>query len=90
MNMPRSALANTADLPQLSTDLVVPGSSRSGQATLEEALQQAVTQSVEAKVEARLAAVLEGIGDSFYALDRDWRFTYINRAAEVYFGWDLP
>ena len=30
--------------------------------------------------------ILEGIGDAFYALDRDWRFTYINRAAETFYG----
>ncbi|RDI58690.1 sensor histidine kinase [Microvirga subterranea] len=36
--------------------------------------------------DSRLAVVLEGIGDAFYALDRDWRFTYINRAAETFYG----
>jgi PAS domain S-box-containing protein len=39
-----------------------------------------------AESDARLPAVLEGIGDAFYALDRDWRFTYINRAAEAFHG----
>ncbi|MFO0847587.1 MAG: PAS domain-containing protein [Gemmataceae bacterium] len=28
------------------------------------------------------AEVLESIGDAFFALDRDWRFTYMNSAAE--------
>ncbi|WP_243367552.1 sensor histidine kinase [Microvirga solisilvae] len=50
------------------------------------ALQQALAQSIEAKVEARLAEILEGIGDAFYALDEKWRFAYINRAAQEYFG----
>ncbi len=77
--MPRSALAKA-------TDLVIPAPPRNGTATIEDALQQALTQSVEAKVEARLATLLEGIGDAFYALDQEWRFTYINRAAESYFG----
>lgn len=86
MNMPRTARATTADLQKLIVDLVVPAPSRTGQAMFEEALQLALNQSVEAKVEARLATILEGIGDAFYALDQDWRFSYINRAAEVYFG----
>lgn len=30
----------------------------------------------------RLRQVLERITDGFYALDRDWRFTYVNAAAE--------
>ena len=36
--------------------------------------------------ERRLADLLEGMGDAFYALDRDWRYTYLNRAAEAYYG----
>lgn len=31
----------------------------------------------------RLARVLETMTDAFYSLDRDWRFTYVNRQAEV-------
>jgi len=31
---------------------------------------------------ARSEAVLESIADAFYLLDRDWRFTYVNDAAE--------
>ena len=31
----------------------------------------------------RLQQVLEQITDGFYALDRDWRFTYVNPAAEL-------
>jgi PAS domain S-box-containing protein len=86
MNASRSVLASTAELQKLVTDLVIPAPSRAGQGTIEEALLQALTQSVETKVEARLAPILEGIGDSFYALDQDWRFTYINKAAGDYFG----
>jgi PAS domain S-box-containing protein len=33
-------------------------------------------------VESRLAATLESMTDAFYMLDREWRFTYINREAE--------
>lgn len=29
------------------------------------------------------AAILESITDAFFALDRDWRFTYVNRQAET-------
>lgn len=30
----------------------------------------------------RLADTLESIGDAFFTLDRDWRFTFVNREAE--------
>ncbi|HEX3903131.1 MAG TPA: ATP-binding protein [Polyangia bacterium] len=33
-----------------------------------------------------LAEILDRVSDGFVALDLDWRFTYINRAAEQYFG----
>ena len=36
--------------------------------------------------EQRLAALLDGNGEAFYALDRDWRFTFFNRACEAHFG----
>ncbi|HYC02037.1 MAG TPA: ATP-binding protein [Azospirillaceae bacterium] len=32
------------------------------------------------------ALILESITDAFYALDRDWRFTFVNHRAEEYFG----
>ena len=35
--------------------------------------------------EARLRGVLNSISDGFYAIDRDWRFTEFNPAAENYF-----
>jgi PAS domain S-box-containing protein len=34
----------------------------------------------------RLTAVLDGISDVYYAIDRDWRFVMFNRAAEEFFG----
>lgn len=34
------------------------------------------------KAEHRNASLLESIGDAFYSLDADWRFTYVNRHAE--------
>ncbi|HEY0625810.1 MAG TPA: PAS domain S-box protein [Allosphingosinicella sp.] len=36
--------------------------------------------------EARHAEILESISDAFYAVDRHWRFTYINRMAEKWWG----
>jgi len=32
------------------------------------------------------AEILESIGDAFYAIDREWRFVYINRMAEQLWG----
>lgn len=34
----------------------------------------------------RLFAILDGIGDRFYAVDRDWLVTFFNRAAESFLG----
>ena len=36
--------------------------------------------------EAQSRTILESITDAFCALDRDWRFTYVNRQAEVLLG----
>ncbi|MGS5087888.1 PAS domain S-box protein [Hydrogenophaga sp. A37] len=38
------------------------------------------------KLAARLTNTLESITDGFYTLDRDWRFTYVNREAERLLG----
>ncbi|MBV9105216.1 MAG: PAS domain S-box protein [Verrucomicrobia bacterium] len=35
---------------------------------------------------ARTKSILESTTDCFYALDRDWRFTYVNPRTEAYFG----
>ena len=35
---------------------------------------------------ARISAILESITDAFYALDREWRYTYVNHQAELYYG----
>jgi PAS domain S-box-containing protein len=34
----------------------------------------------------RNAAILESISDAFYAVDRQWRLTYLNRVAEAWWG----
>ncbi|WP_230531872.1 sensor histidine kinase [Microvirga roseola] len=49
-------------------------------------MQAAFNRAVDSKVNTQLSVIVEGIGDAFYALDGNWRFTYINRAAEAYFG----
>jgi len=36
--------------------------------------------------ERRTQTILESVTDAFCALDRDWRFTYVNRQAEVLLG----
>lgn len=36
--------------------------------------------------EDRLSALLDGVSDIYYAIDRDWRFWAFNRAAEEFFG----
>jgi PAS domain S-box-containing protein len=38
------------------------------------------------KSEAEIFSILESITDAFFALDREWRFTYINSQAEVLFS----
>jgi len=85
MTLSNPALAAPIDLEQLTSDLV-DSISASPRGALNDALQQALARTVEAKVNAQLAVVLEGIGDAFYSLDAHWRFGYINRAAETYFG----
>src|SRR3954470_441416 len=34
----------------------------------------------------RLREVLESVGDAFFAVDREWRLTYVNHRAEQYWG----
>ncbi|RYG23322.1 PAS domain S-box protein [bacterium] len=40
----------------------------------------------EVMLERREAAILESITDAFFALDRDWRFTYVNAQAQQILG----
>ncbi len=86
MSMLKPALVPSMDLQQLTTDLVASASQPGARGTLDHALQQALAHTVETKVNAQLSVLLEGIGDAFYCLDGNWRFRYINRAAETYFG----
>ncbi|MDB5350247.1 MAG: multi-sensor hybrid histidine kinase [Planctomycetota bacterium] len=45
-----------------------------------------VTERSGAERDRRATEVLESITDAFFALDRDWRFTYVNRQAEQTLG----
>jgi two-component system, sporulation sensor kinase E len=38
------------------------------------------------KSQEEMASILESMTDCFFAIDRDWRFTYLNRAGEIAFG----
>jgi PAS domain S-box-containing protein len=39
-----------------------------------------------AAADLRANTILESISDGFYALDRDWKFVYVNHRAEAYLG----
>ncbi|WP_262027540.1 sensor histidine kinase [Microvirga sp. Mcv34] len=80
-----TVLASPVDLEQLTGDFAASVSEQFKGAP-DSALQEALAHTIETKVQAQLSVVLEGIGDAFYALDDQWRFSYINRAAESYFG----
>jgi len=83
MTVPRFAIPIPAEPQNPSSELII---SSAVQSPIIDAVPHAVGHSREAKFEARIAVLLEGIGDAFYALDAEWRFTYINRAAQDYFG----
>jgi PAS domain S-box-containing protein len=47
---------------------------------------QTAVQQADADESSRLSAMLNGIWSGFYALDRDWRFTFFNDFCQDYFG----
>ncbi|MBW4631902.1 MAG: response regulator [Iphinoe sp. HA4291-MV1] len=57
-------------------------------ATLETARlrQEAARSRLEIEATQERAAILERVTDAFYGLDRQWRFTYVNRRCEEYLG----
>ncbi|BAZ25474.1 putative sensor protein [Kalymmatonema gypsitolerans NIES-4073] len=57
-------------------------------ATLETARlrQEAARSRMEVEAAQERAAILERVTDAFYGLDRQWRFTYVNRRCEEYLG----
>ena len=52
----------------------------------EEAARRAAIEQSEQQAMAERAALLESITDAFYALDREWRFSYLNQRALDHFG----
>jgi PAS domain S-box-containing protein len=60
------------------------------QARAEEARQSereaAVLAETSRAAEKRIASILESITDAFVSLDKEWRYTYLNRAAEQFFA----
>ena len=51
-----------------------------------EALRREAAEEAERRVLADRAGLLESITDAFFALDRAWRFTYVNQRALDYYG----
>jgi PAS domain S-box-containing protein len=52
------------------------------------ALDQELTWNADAILSADARAIVESMGDAFYALDRDWRIVYANRRALRFWGLD--
>ncbi len=86
MHSPRPSLELTPDLQHLIDAALASGAFQSAQEAVKAALQASFGKPASHPADTRLNAILEGIGDALYALDRDWRFTYINAAAEAYYG----
>lgn len=86
MDMRNPSHLNIIEMPSFTGDPAAPMPSRSATAARGGASQELIARSIDAGVREKLSVILEGIGDAFYILDRDWRFTYINRAAETFFG----
>ncbi|WP_457092848.1 HWE histidine kinase domain-containing protein [Microvirga sp. P5_D2] len=51
-----------------------------------DAVERARVETALRESEERMRDILESINDAFYAVDRDWRFTYVNRKAEELWG----
>lgn len=60
-----------------STHLIAAMTDMTHQRELEQAVQDATDKS---------RVILESITDTFFAIDREWRFTYVNKQCEHYFG----
>ncbi len=52
------------------------------QGAMQDITELAVAQQKANELDRRLAETLENIGDAFFTLDRDWRYTYLNTKAE--------
>jgi PAS domain S-box-containing protein len=62
------------------------GTARGAIAALMDITSRKQTEAQLEEAHARISAILESITDAFYALDRQWRYTYVNRQAELYYG----
>lgn len=51
-----------------------------------DAVERARVETALRESEERMRDILESINDAFYAVDKDWRFTYINRRTEELWG----
>ena len=82
-----SILVLTPDLESLVSDQIASGRFQTPEEVVREALRAfAAADVADGAVATR--AILEGIGDGFFAIDRNWRITYFNRAAEAFFQRD--
>ncbi|MBQ1204126.1 MAG: PAS domain S-box protein, partial [Loktanella sp.] len=52
------------------------------QGAIQDITELVAAQQKASELDRRLAVTLENIGDAFFTLDRDWRYTYINSKAE--------
>ncbi|NIX76372.1 sensor histidine kinase [Microvirga terricola] len=51
-----------------------------------DAVERALAEMALRRSEARSRDILESINDAFYAVDHEWRFTYVNRRTEEFWG----
>ncbi len=56
------------------------------QGAFQDITERKTAQEREQSIRSRLTAMLESMGEGFIALDREWKITYVNKAAEVLVG----
>ncbi|GAB6171086.1 hypothetical protein JCM15765_05640 [Paradesulfitobacterium aromaticivorans] len=94
------------DFPELNTILEMVQAHHEELITLNSHLQEEIGVRQQAEVELfqinrEMSAILESISEAFFALDSDWRFTYVNHEAEILLGgtrdelvgkviWEIP
>lgn len=79
------------DLPELSAMLETVQARNQELTALNHKLQEEIgarlrTETELTRVNSELSAILEGISEAFFALDSNWRLTYLNREAEILLG----
>lgn len=90
--MPAKSTLNvsiTPELSQLIAEKVASGRYRSASEVVREALRRLdeviTSPAANADREAELVTIIEGIGEGFYSVDRDWRITRFNNEASRHF-----